>query len=43
MGKRKTLLKIDVQGFELEVLQGCETIVTNFDYIYCECSFYRTV
>jgi len=35
----KTLLKIDVQGFELEVLQGCEAIFTNFDYIYCECSF----
>ncbi len=34
-----SLLKIDVQGFELEVLQGAEGILDNFNYIYCECSY----
>ena len=34
-----SLLKIDVQGFELEVLLGSENILHSFDYIYCECSF----
>jgi FkbM family methyltransferase len=33
------LLKIDVQGFELEVLRGCEQLLAAFDCIYCECSF----
>ena len=33
------LLKIDVQGYELEVLKGCKKIINKFDYIYCECSF----
>jgi len=33
------LLKLDVQGFELEALRGCETILSRFDAIYCECSF----
>ena len=34
-----TLLKIDVQGFELEVLKGCETLLDSFKYVYVECSF----
>ncbi len=33
------LLKIDVQGFEMEVLRGCEEILARFQYIYVECSF----
>ncbi len=33
------LLKIDVQGFELEVLQGCEDILQKFSHLYVECSF----
>lgn len=33
------LLKLDVQGFELEALQGCETLLSCFEWIYCECSF----
>ena len=34
-----SLLKIDVQGFELDVLQGCEDILNKFSYVYVECSF----
>jgi FkbM family methyltransferase len=34
-----SLLKIDVQGFELDVLKGCEDILNKFSYIYIECSF----
>jgi len=33
------LLKIDVQGYELEVLRGCEQLLNRFDHIYAECSF----
>jgi len=33
------LLKLDVQGFELEALRGCESLLSRFDWIYCECSF----
>jgi FkbM family methyltransferase len=33
------LLKIDVQGFELEVLKGCDPLLSSFEYIYVECSF----
>lgn len=33
------LLKIDVQGFEGEVLTGCEAELGRFDWIYCEMSF----
>jgi len=33
------LLKIDVQGFELEVLYGCEELIEKFRYLYVECSF----
>jgi len=34
-----SLLKIDVQGFELEVLKGCENLLRNFSHLYIECSF----
>lgn len=33
------LLKIDVQGYEFEVLLGCESLLHTFDQVYCECSF----
>ena len=33
------LLKIDVQGFELQALKGCEELLSHFDYFYIECSF----
>lgn len=33
------LLKIDVQGYELQVLKGCEDLLPFFNYIYVECSF----
>jgi len=34
-----SLLKIDVQGTEMDVLQGCEEILGKFSYLYIECSF----
>jgi FkbM family methyltransferase len=33
------LLKLDVQGYELQALEGCEELLRNFEYIYAECSF----
>jgi FkbM family methyltransferase len=33
------LLKIDVQGYELETLRGCEELLCQFSYVYVECSF----
>jgi hypothetical protein len=33
------LLKLDVQGFELEALRGCEDMLNQFAYVYAECSF----
>ena len=33
------MLKLDVQGFEFEALSGCESMLSNFNWIYCECSF----
>ena len=33
------LLKLDVQGFELEALRGCEELLGHFVYVYAECSF----
>lgn len=37
---RPALLKLDVQGFELEALKGCETLLSCFDHIYVEVSFF---
>lgn len=33
------LLKLDVQGYEYQALQGSESLLSQFGYIYCECSF----
>ena len=33
------LLKLDVQGFELQALQGCESLLHLFAHVYVECSF----
>lgn len=33
------LLKLDVQGYELEALRGCEDLLDLFAYVYAECSF----
>jgi FkbM family methyltransferase len=33
------MLKLDVQGFELEALRGCESLLNYFEWVYCECSF----
>lgn len=33
------LLKIDVQGFERQVLEGCTSLLNSFSYVYVECSF----
>ncbi|MGA7966535.1 MAG: FkbM family methyltransferase, partial [Gammaproteobacteria bacterium] len=33
------LLKLDVQGFELPTLQGCEDLLSRFAWVYVECSF----
>ena len=33
------MLKLDVQGFELEALRGCESLLSRFEWVYCECSF----
>jgi FkbM family methyltransferase len=37
--KSPALLKIDVQGFELPVLEGCLALLPDFSHIYVECSF----
>jgi FkbM family methyltransferase len=34
-----SLLKLDVQGFELDALRGCEALLGKFEWVYCECSF----
>jgi len=33
------LLKVDVQGYELQALRGCEDLLSRFAYVYVECSF----
>jgi FkbM family methyltransferase len=33
------LIKLDVQGYELAALQGCEDLLTRFKYVYVEASF----
>lgn len=35
----KNLLKIDAQGYELEVLRGAQNLLGRFSAIYCELSF----
>jgi FkbM family methyltransferase len=37
--EQPALLKIDVQGFEREVLEGCKALLPYFSHIYIECSF----
>lgn len=34
-----SLLKIDVQGYEYEVLEGALPLLSSFKFIYCECSY----
>jgi FkbM family methyltransferase len=36
---RPALMKLDVQGAELDVLEGCGTLLQTIDYIYLEGSF----
>ncbi len=33
------LLKLDVQGYELVALHGCEALISRFKYVYVEASF----
>jgi FkbM family methyltransferase len=33
------MLKLDVQGYELQALRGCEELLERFGYVYAECSF----
>lgn len=33
------MLKLDVQGFELQALEGCRSLLSAFHHVYCECSF----
>ena len=35
------LLKLDVQGFELEALVGCKDLLDSFSHVYAECSFMK--
>ncbi len=37
--EKPALLKLDVQGYELEGLKGCEGLLEHFEHIYAECSF----
>lgn len=37
--ERPVLLKIDVQGYELQTLRGAEKLLEMVDYVYVECSF----
>lgn len=34
-----SFLKMDVQGYELEALAGCKSLLPLFEYLYIECSF----
>jgi len=36
---RPTLLKLDVQGYELEALRASEEVLDQIDWVYAECSF----
>lgn len=35
----RVLLKLDVQGFELEALKGCEPFLEQIEHVYVECSY----
>jgi FkbM family methyltransferase len=37
--KAPALLKLDIQGYELEALRGCQGLLRCFAYVYVECSF----
>ena len=37
--KGNALIKLDVQGYELPALQGCEDLLDRFSYVYVEASF----
>ena len=37
--EQPAMLKLDVQGYELEALKGCQKLLKCFDWIYVECSF----
>jgi len=37
--RKPALLKIDVQGYELPVLEGCASLLPEFEMVYVECSF----
>jgi FkbM family methyltransferase len=37
--KGTALLKLDVQGYELSALHGCENLLDRFSYVYVEASF----
>ncbi|MGH8540328.1 MAG: FkbM family methyltransferase [Stenotrophobium sp.] len=37
--RRPALLKLDVQGYELSALKGCERMLPQFEHIYLELSF----
>jgi len=39
--QQPAMLKIDVQGYELEALYGCQSLFDKISYIYCECSFFE--
>ena len=37
--KRPALIKLDVQGFERQALEGCRSLLLMFSNVYVECSF----